>query len=203
MVYYLLNEHPRSAANRQFRLQGVLFRLDPDGQLHRVLTGITTPNGMSWSRDNRTMYFTDTQEKTIFTYDFDEATGAITNRKPFFTVEGGGGPDGHAQDENGNLWVAVWGQWKVVRVSPQGQVTGEIKVPTRCPSVRLFSVLDIPRQWLTTGQAVAFAGEDVYITSEEEHKPEKYPESLRYHGGVFKCHVGVQGQKQVAADIQT
>lgn len=124
-------------ANGPIHSQGALFRLDTDGQIHRVLTGLTSPNGMSWSIDKKTMYLADTAEKTIFAYDFDEETGNIQNKKTFFTTDGDGGPDGHAQDEHGNLWVALWGQWKVVRISPQGQVTWEIRVPTRCPSVRI------------------------------------------------------------------
>lgn len=39
-----------------------------------------------------------------------------------------------------------------------------------------------------------FAGEDIYITSEEEHEPEKYPDSVKYSGMVFKCNVGVKGR---------
>lgn len=51
-------------------------------------------------------------------------------------------------------------------------------------------------------QAVAFVGEDVYITSEEDLEAEKYPESGKWHGGVFKCHVGVRGRKLYLAKIQ-
>jgi hypothetical protein len=34
-------------------------------------------------------------------------------------------------------------------------------------------------------KAVAFVGEDVQITSEENPDAEKYPESAKWHGGVF------------------
>lgn len=39
-----------------FTDEGVLFRLDPDLSLHRMKEGVTIPNGMSWSADNKTMY---------------------------------------------------------------------------------------------------------------------------------------------------
>lgn len=102
-----------------------------------MITGATIPNGLSWSKDNKIFYFTDTIEGSIFAYDFDEETGSISNKRVFFKVQEGG-PDGHQQDEHGNLWVAIWGAWKVVRVSPEGRLTGEISVPTRCPTVCLF-----------------------------------------------------------------
>lgn len=115
---------------------GILFRLDTDDQFHRVISNVTIPNGLSFSNDGRTLYFTDTADSCIYAYDYDEATGDISNKREFFRVaEEGAGPDGHAQDEEGNLWVAVWGAWKVVRVSPKGEVTAEIKLPTRCITV--------------------------------------------------------------------
>lgn len=83
------------------------------------------------------MYFTQSERDTIFAYDFDAETGAISNKRPFFKPESGT-PDGHAQDVDGNLWVALWGGSKVVRVSPGGTVTAEIALPTRCPTVRIL-----------------------------------------------------------------
>lgn len=115
---------------------GVLFRLDTDGSFHRMVEGLTIPNGTSWSLDDKTMYFTDSGAQTIYAYDFDAATGNISNKRVFFRVEEEGcAPDGHAMDVEGNIWVAIWGGWKVVRVNPEGKVTAEIKVPTRCPTV--------------------------------------------------------------------
>lgn len=114
----------------------VLFRLDLDGILHRVLGGMTIPNGMSWSKYDTTLYLTDTNDRAIYAYDYNAQSGSVSNRRLFFRTEKRTGPDGHAQDEYGNLWVAVWGAWKVVRVTPQGNVTAEIKFPTRCITVR-------------------------------------------------------------------
>ena len=53
----------------------VLYRLDPDGSIHQMDSGFSTCNGIGWSLDNRTMYFTDTHVHTIYVYDFDLASG--------------------------------------------------------------------------------------------------------------------------------
>lgn len=54
----------------------------------------------------------------------------------------------------------------------------------------------------STIQAVAFAGAEVYITSEKEAEPAKYPDSVKYQGGVFKCHVGVEGKPSHKAVVK-
>lgn len=157
---------------------GTLFRLDPDGKLHRVLEGVTIPNGMSWTKDEKTMYITDSPTKTISAFDYDKETGSISNRRPFFKVEEEDGvPDGHAVDLEGFLWVCCFGLGKVRRVSPEGKVVAEIELPTRCCSCPVI------------------AGEDLFVTSAEEEAPKKFPDSVKYAGSLFKCHIGVTGKK--------
>lgn len=155
--------------------EGVLFRLDPDLGLHRMIGGVTIPNGMGFSLDGRTMYFTDSPSGCISKFKYDNATGEISDREVFYDVSptGEGVPDGLAVDRNGCLWIAVCGGGKVLKVSPEGELLGVVEMPTRmvtCP---------------------AFAGEDLFVTSAEEEEEEKYPESVEFGGGLFKVHVGV------------
>ncbi|KAK4972534.1 rRNA-processing protein cgr1 [Elasticomyces elasticus] len=158
--------------------EGVVFRLDPDLSLHRPITSVTIPNGISWSLDNKTMYFTDSPSTTISTYPYDPESGEIdlSGKGTFFEcpIEGGV-PDGHAQDEEGCFWIALFGTGKVVRANKQGEVVAEIELPTRCVS------------------CPGFAGEYLYITSAAEEDPEKYPDSAKLQGAVFRVNVGVRG----------
>ena len=134
---------------------------------------------MGWTLDGKSMYFTDSPTGNIFKYNFDPATGDISDKTVFFHVDGekedGAVPDGFAQDVEGNLWVALCGGWKVVKVSPEGMVIGVIKCPTRsmtCPG---------------------FVGTQLYITSAEEEEAEKYPRSVKFGGSLFRVDVGVEG----------
>ncbi|KAF2500947.1 hypothetical protein BU16DRAFT_476345 [Lophium mytilinum] len=155
--------------------EGVLFRLDPDRSLHRVLEGVTIPNGTTWSADDKHMYFTDSPTRNIYVFDFDAETGAISNRRVFFRWAENldAEPDGHCIDEEGYMWSAFHGSGKVLRISPEGKVVAEITCPTpnvTCP---------------------AFVGEDLVITSAGgDEKPETMA------GCVFKIHVGVTGLKR-------
>ncbi|KAI4120550.1 MAG: hypothetical protein LQ338_006935 [Usnochroma carphineum] len=157
--------------------EGVVFRLDPDLTLHRMIENVTIPNGIGWSADDKKMFFADTPTGNIFVFDYDLASGSISNRRVFFHYpdEELGGPDGFVLDSEGNLWTAICGGGKVLKISPGGKVIGEISFPTRmisCPG---------------------FAGEDLFVTSAEEEEPEKYPDSVKYGGSLFRVHVGVTG----------
>lgn len=48
---------------------------------------VTIPNGLGWSPDNKTMYFTDSPTSTISQFDYDAETGKISNRRTFVKVE--------------------------------------------------------------------------------------------------------------------
>ena len=96
-----------------------------------MLEKVTIPNGMSWSNDDKLMYFTDSPNKTIDVFDYEAKSGTITNRRVFFKYEGEGVPDGHTQDSDGNLWIAICGGFQVIQVSPQGQMLAKVHLPGR------------------------------------------------------------------------
>lgn len=157
--------------------EGVLFRLDPDLSLHRMIEGVTIPNGMAWSSDDTVFYFTDSPSKNIYKFDFDAASGDISNRQVFFHVDDDNAvPDGFAVDVEECFWVALAGGGKVIRVSPQGTILAQIVLPTRMISCPVF------------------VGKDLYITSAEEEDPGRYAESVPYAGSLFKVTVGVEGK---------
>lgn len=164
--------------------EGVLMRFDDGGQLKTMQENVQIPNGISWTRDDKTMYFTDSPAQNVYAYDFDAHTGNISNRRIHFHLdEEGVFPDGHAIDEHGNTWHACYGGFKVIRVSPEGQVTGVVHLPTRnitCP---------------------VFAGTELFITSAAEKEPEKDPESAKFGGNLFRVDVGVNGMPKHKARL--
>ena len=164
--------------------EGLLMRLDNDGQLRTMHQGVKIPNGISWTRDDETMYFTDSPRQNVDAFDFDPKTGSISNRRTFFHLdEDGVNPDGHAMDEEGNIWHACYGGWKVIRISPAGEVTGIVHLPTRnitCP---------------------VFAGTALFITSAAEKEPDRYPGSAEFAGNLFSVEVGVRGQPKHKARL--
>jgi sugar lactone lactonase YvrE len=114
---------------------GALYRVDPDRACHRVLDGITVPNGLGWSPDGRTMYLADTPMRAIWAYDFDPASGVPGGRRVFARVpDGAGYPDGATVDAEGFLWSAHWDGWRVTRYAPDGRIDRVVELPVQRPT---------------------------------------------------------------------
>jgi sugar lactone lactonase YvrE len=114
-------------------------------------TGLTISNGIGWSPDNKTMYFTDSMPRTIYAYDFDPITGAIENRRSFIhTPDEPGVPDGLTVDSEGFIWSARWDGWKITRYDPDGKLEREIEVSAQRPTSCTFGGPDLDELYVTS-----------------------------------------------------
>ncbi|WP_258809420.1 SMP-30/gluconolactonase/LRE family protein, partial [Klebsiella pneumoniae] len=69
--------------------------------------GFEISNGLAWTADGATMFHTDSRGPWIDRYDFDVATGLISNRNRIRELdEESGRPDGGACDAEGAYWSA-------------------------------------------------------------------------------------------------
>lgn len=138
--------------------EGVLYRLDRNGQLVAVLDRIGIPNSLAWSPDGRSMYFADSLRHAIFRHDFDPATGGMGEARPFVTTVPPGFPDGSAVDGEGCLWNAEFNAGRVVRYAPDGSVDRVIRVPTARPTSCCFGGPQLRTLFITsTSQALSEA----------------------------------------------
>jgi sugar lactone lactonase YvrE len=124
---------------------GSLYRYD--GELTAVLTGVTISNGIGWSPDGTLMYYVDTRTHGVDVFEFD---GLPTGRRRFATIERAGWPDGLAVDDEGGVWVALWGGSAVRRYSPDGTLDEVIDVPALNVTACCFGGRDRNRLFVTT-----------------------------------------------------
>ena len=110
---------------------GRLYRLDHDLTVTQVVDGVGISNGLGFSPDRRTMYYTDSDPaRTIYEFDYDEMTGALSNRRIFKKVdEGDAVPDGLTVDSEGCIWSARWDGGCVVRYSSDGRELMRLPIP--------------------------------------------------------------------------
>jgi sugar lactone lactonase YvrE len=162
--------------------EGEFYRLDPDGSQHTLLHNIGISNGLGWSPDRKTMYYTDSLQSTIFAFDYNLETGDITNQRPFVQLpkdNRGIVPDGLCVDADGCVWSAQWNGWQVIRYDPEGEPILSVNVPAQRVTSCCFGGEKDDQLFITSARA---------DLSEEElaHQP--------HAGDVFVCQTDTQGQ---------
>jgi sugar lactone lactonase YvrE len=158
------------------------------GRLERRLGGITNLNGLAWSPNGGTMHWSDTKAHTIFAADFDPLYGMLSQPRVFasFTPKEpgqsldtyGGRPDGAAMDAEGCYWAAMFEGQRLVRLSPSGEVIGQVTLPVRCPTMPCFGGPDL---------------KTLYITTSRENRPATELIEQPYAGCVLSLQVDVPG----------
>lgn len=113
---------------------GKLWRVDPDRSITELLDGLGCPNGPACTADGRTLYLADSAVGSIFRYRVAE-DGSLDGGTLFVTVGAElGVPDGMTVDDDGRLWVALWGGSAVACFDPDGNLADLISVPAKQPT---------------------------------------------------------------------
>lgn len=151
---------------------GSLYMISADGDVQTKKKHISCSNGMGWSADRKTMYYIDTPTKKISAFDFDNATGDISNERVAVSLKNEDGfPDGMCVDAEGMIWVAMWGGGCVKRYDPK---TGEKLLQIAMPAANITSC--------------CFGGDnltDLYITSAREGVSENVLAEQPLAGSLF------------------
>lgn len=132
------------------------------GVMAQKAGGIVTSNGLAWSLDHTRLYWSDTKAHEIYKLAFDQATGRIGEREIFAKfaprVPGqslsdyGGRPDGAAVDSEGCYWVAMFEGQRLLRLSPEGELLRELRLPAACPTMPTFGGADLRTLYITTAR---------------------------------------------------
>lgn len=160
---------------------GSLYRMDASG-VARMDKDICITNGPCVSPDGKTFYHTDTLEKTIWAFDLAE-DGALSNKRAFVHIKFGDDiyPDGSVVDSEGCLWVALWGGFGAVRISPAGEVMARVTLPAPNVTKPCFGGPDLKTLFFTTARKGL-----------SDETLAQYPLA----GGLFAVQVDVAGQPQ-------
>ena len=163
---------------------GRLYRLDLDGRLTKVLDGVEGANGLGFTPDRKHMYFTHTLPLEIHLYDYDQASGRVTNQRLFVRVpQGDGKPDGMTVDAEGFVWSAYWDGWCLVRFTPDGREERRITFPAKKVSSLIFGGRDYT---------------DIYVTTAGGGDKAKEGSGA---GALFRVNVGIRGLPEFRSRI--
>ncbi len=117
-----------------------VYRVDARGRASVVAGDLRGPNGLAFSPDENRLYVVEsraTPNRLILVYDVIDGKTLANDR--VFVDAGPGTPDGFRCDVDGNLWCG-WGMGTpeldgVVVFSPEGRLTGRIRLPERCANL--------------------------------------------------------------------
>ncbi|NWK54953.1 SMP-30/gluconolactonase/LRE family protein [Verrucomicrobiaceae bacterium N1E253] len=159
---------------------GNLYRMEKDHSLTRMVSNVSISNGIAWSND--TMYYIDTLTSIVEAFDYDNATGTISNRRPICKIPTDlGYPDGMNIDAEGKLWVALWGGSAVARIDPTpGKITDLYRLPTSQITNCTFGGDDL---------------QDLYITTAKEGLSEEQLAAQPLAGKVFIIRTTAKGKR--------
>ncbi|KAJ3654204.1 hypothetical protein Zmor_013408 [Zophobas morio] len=134
---------------------GTLYSIDTKKQLKSHVDKIFCSNGLAFNDQTQKMFYIDSLAGSVDQFDFDLASATISNRKPWFTLKKlgiPGFPDGMTIDSDGNLWVAVFGGSRVLKLDGHKSET-------------LLDTVNIQTEQVTS---VAFGGpnlDELYVTT--------------------------------------
>ncbi len=131
--------------------RGSLYRLDTDLSISKLRENIGVSNGPCFSPDGGTFYFADSPRRMIWAYDYDVATGEVSNMRTFIDLEPlDAFPDGATVDSEGCLWSALVTKGQVGRFSPEGALMHTVDVPADHPSSVMFGGPDLDVLFVTS-----------------------------------------------------
>jgi D-xylonolactonase len=130
---------------------GGLYRVDRDGTVSVLWKGTGCANGMGLSTDLSRFYWTCSTTRQIFVADYDRATGALRDRRVFYTAPASEGiPDGLCIDEQDHVWSARWDGGAVLRLTPEGKLVDKLELPVPKVSSATFGGPNRDTLYVTT-----------------------------------------------------
>jgi len=132
-----------------------LYRYDRRG-LQPLMDGVMTSNGLAFSPDGQTLYFSDTPRFVIYRFDYDPSTGEARNRRVFARIEptatDRGRPDGAAVDSEGCYWSSLYEGSRIRRYDPDGRMMADYPVPALNTTMPAFGGPDLKTLFVTTAR---------------------------------------------------
>lgn len=160
-----------------------LYRVDPNGVLHFIESGMLTCNGAAFNADGTSFRHADTPSHELRAYAVDPANGTLSNRRIIRRFpEGRGRPDGGSFDAEGAYWSALFDGGRVVRLSDNGEILMTVDLPVTRPTMIVFGGPDL---------------RTAYVTSARAGLSDEQLEAQPHAGGIFSFRVDVPGLPEV------
>lgn len=109
-----------------------IHRVDRDGSVHEVASGVDFPNGSVVINDGRNIVVAETWVGKLTAFDLSE-DGTLSNRRLFADL-GDREPDGICVDRDNCIWVGCFNTGEFLRVMDGGEITDRVAFDGRAVS---------------------------------------------------------------------
>ncbi len=132
--------------------KGNLYVMDTALSIKKKIENVTISNGLAWNADNSIMYYINTPTNYIFAFDYDIQTADIANQRVVIDLtHEQGHADGMTIDEEGMLWIAFYGGWRIDRYDPStGKLLQQIMLPVENVTCCTFGGSGLDDLYITT-----------------------------------------------------
>jgi len=139
--------------NQLSRGNGSLYRVEPDGSVHRQFGEVIVANTLALSPNEDHLYFSDTRQYVTWRFGLDASSGQLSSREVFVDYsEQRDRPDGACVDSEGHVWNAIFGGARVVRYTPDGTVERVIHLPVSNPTCVCLGGPELRTLFITTAR---------------------------------------------------
>ena len=134
--------------------KGNLFVLETNLSVKKKIENVSISNGLAWNADNSVMYYINTPTNYVFAFDYNIGEGTIDNQRVVVDLTHESGyADGMTIDEEGMLWIAFYGGWRVARYDPEtGRLLQQIELPAANVTSCTFGGRDLKDLYITTAK---------------------------------------------------
>jgi sugar lactone lactonase YvrE len=140
---------------------GALYSFGTDGRVRQLVGGLTVANGVAWSPDAATLYYSDSKVARIWTAAWNATSGTMGESRLFAAPsETEGRPDGAAMDTEGHYWSAGVSAGRLNRFAPDGRLVETVYLPMQAPTMPAFGPPGSGRLYVTSHRRVSAPGPD-------------------------------------------
>jgi len=137
---------------------GGLYHFKPDGIVRHLFAGTGCANGMGFSPDLATFYWTCSTTSKIFAYPYKNGEIDVPACRILYDAPADEKtPDGMTVDRDGAIWSARWDGFQIVKISPSGKKLESISLPRARITSACFGGPKLDRLYVT---AAAGEGEE-------------------------------------------
>lgn len=131
--------------------KGRLYRFNLDGSLTEIVGEVGCSNGLGFTPDLTSLFYTDSFAREIYRFDYCAEDGTLKNQRLFATIPASDGlPDGLTVDTDGYVWSALWDGSGIVRFDDKGHLEARLNLPTRKVSSLTFGGEGLQNLYVTT-----------------------------------------------------